>query len=234
MGNNIIDTWSNLSTGGKVAVIISFVCLLAAIIGIPLGLYLNKKKPDEQPLVQSAAQPEKQSAVQPAAVSVVAEQPAAVSVVAEQPAAVSVVAEQPAAVSVVAEQPAAVSVVAEQPAAVSVVAEQPAAVSVVAEQPAAVSVVAEQPPDKFTERLNTILDYWDTPYKVEGNLSVNECKTKCENDIKCKAFMRMYPKSNLSVRSGKYNNEQCAYLSNLHNPKVNNNGKGFASLYVKN
>ena len=174
MGNNIIDTWSNLSTGGKVAVIISFVCLLAAIIGIPLGLYLNKKKPDEQPLVQSAAQPEKQSAV------------------------------------------------------------QPAAVSVVAEQPAAVSVVAEQPPDKFTERLNTILDYWDTPYKVEGNLSVNECKTKCENDIKCKAFMRMYPKSNLSVRSGKYNNEQCAYLSNLHNPKVNNNGKGFASLYVKN
>jgi len=214
MGNNIIDTWSNLSTGGKVAVIISFVCLLAAIIGIPLGLYLNKKKPDEQPLVQSAAQPEKQSAVQPAAVSVVAEQPAAVSVVAEQPAAVSVVAEQPAAVSVVAEQP--------------------AAVSVVAEQPAAVSVVAEQPPDKFTERLNTILDYWDTPYKVEGNLSVNECKTKCENDIKCKAFMRMYPKSNLSVRSGKYNNEQCAYLSNLHNPKVNNNGKGFASLYVKN
>jgi len=88
-------------------------------------------------------------------------------------------------------------------------------------------------PENFIERPNTILDYWDTPYKVDGNLSVDECKVKCDDDIKCKAFMRMYPKQNLSVRSGTYNNEQCAYLSKLNNPKVNNNGKGLASLYVK-
>jgi hypothetical protein len=90
------------------------------------------------------------------------------------------------------------------------------------------------PLNNFTERTNTILDYWDVPYKTDLNKTLNDCSQTCTDDSNCKAFMRIYPGAKLLVKSGTYISDECAYLDKLKNPNINNNSIGSGSLYIKN
>ena len=43
----------------------------------------------------------------------------------------------------------------------------------------------------------------------------------------------MYPGASLSVRSGNYGSNDCAYLNSLKDASIVGNGVGFASLFIK-